>query len=157
PRLYHGVGPPLPVGLALALYGLALAVFFTIGLTDTGLVVAATAELVGFALVPLMAMRAHGAPLRELGLTRPPLLAVVGAALIALARWIIALRIAVPIIHATHREAAAREVGERLAPDRTPLAAIIAANALVPAFCEELLHRGLLLGALAPRVGRVAA
>jgi membrane protease YdiL (CAAX protease family) len=158
PRLYHGVGQPLPAGLALLIYGLATATFFAIVLTlGDGLAASVVAQVVGFVLVPVAAMRLHGVTARELGLARPPLLGVIGALVIGAGLWLLALRLAAPVIEATGRQAATRELSRRLLAPATPLPLVLAVNALAPGVCEELLHRGLLLGALAPRLGRAGA
>ncbi len=158
PRLYHGVGQPLPAGLALLIYGLATATFFAIHLTlGGGLLASAVAQAVAFVVIPVAALRLHGVAPRQLGLERPPLLGMIGALVIGAGLWLIALRLALPIIEATGSEQATRELSHRLLAPAMPLPLVIAANALAPGLCEELLHRGMLLGALAPRLGRVAA
>ena len=155
PRLYHGVGPPLPAGRALAVYGLATATFFAITLViGNSPLASALTQVLAFVAVPLAALRLHGASPRDLGIERPPLLPVVGALVIGCGLWLISLHIAVPILEATEREDQTRELSRRLLAPDVALPLVIAANALVPGVCEELAHRGLLLGALAPRLGR---
>jgi membrane protease YdiL (CAAX protease family) len=155
-RLYHGAGAPLEPAIAVGGYALAVASFFAVGLFLGGAPWAQTlAQIVALAGVPLLLVRLHGGTRADLGLCRPPLLAVIGALIAGSGSWLIALMLARPVVHATHSEHAIDRLSrELLAGD---VAQVLLYRALIPAVCEELLHRGLVLGSLAPRYGRVIA
>ncbi len=152
-RLFHGPGTPLTPGVALGGYALAVACFFSIGLMIGGGPGPATiAELLALAGVPVLLVRLHGGGRADLGLVAPPLLGVVGAVVAGAGIWLVAHRLAAPVAHATHAGPTLRAISrDLLAGD---VVVVLVARALVPAVCEELLHRGLLLGALSPRLGR---
>lgn len=87
-----------------------------------------------------------------LALRRPAPTAMLGAVLIGASAWLPNLVLARWVAERLHH--APRVAGlERLLAGPTP-ALTIAALAVVPALCEELLFRGLWARALAPRVGR---
>jgi membrane protease YdiL (CAAX protease family) len=153
-RLYHGPGAPFAAGLAMAGWALAISTFFTIGLLvgGNGPLAASIAQVLALAGVPIALVRLHGGDRTDLGLALPPLLGMAGAILAGAGTWLIAMHLAPHVVRATGSEDAIRELSrELLAGD---VAIILLARAVVPAVCEELLHRGLLLGALAPRFGR---
>ena len=155
-RLYHGPGTPLDARVALGGYALAVACFFSIGLlVGSGPAPAALAQIVGLALVPVLLVRLHGGNRADLGLVAPPLLGMLGALVAGAGAWLVALRLALPVVRATEAEPAMRELSRELLAGH--VAVVLLVRALVPAVCEELLHRGLLLGALAPRLGRAVA
>lgn len=155
-RLYHGPGAPLAAGVAVGGYALAVACFFSIGLmVGGGPLPAALAQVLALAGVPLLLIRLHGGTRADLGLVAPPLLGVVGAIVAGAGSWLVAMRLAHPVVEATHAAPALRALSKELLTG--DLAVVLLVRALVPAVCEELLHRGLLLGALAPRLGRVGA
>lgn len=162
-RLYHGPGAPFEPRIALAGYALAVATFFLVGMevgASHGMF--ALSQLVALGGIPIVLVRLHGGDRSDLGLTAPPLLGMIGAIVAGLGTWLVAHHLAEPIVHATDGERAVRELSqELLARDPSApvldVAIILLARALVPAVCEELLHRGLLLGALAPRLGRALA
>lgn len=155
-RLYHGPGAPLAPAIAIGGYGLAVACFFSIGLvTGGGRWMETLAQVVALAGVPVLLVRLHGGTRADLGLTAPPLLGVVGAIVAGCGSWLVAHALAAPVVEATGREQAIDRLSrELLAGD---VALVLLLRALVPAVCEELLHRGLVLGALAPRHGRAIA
>ena len=152
-RRYHGPGPSLEPAVALGGYALAVACFFSIGMLIGGGPLPSTiAQVVALAGVPLLLVRLHGGGRADLGLVTPPLLPMVGAVLAGAGIWLIALRLAQPVVRATDAGPAMRELSRTLLAD--DIAIVLLVRALVPALCEELLHRGLLLSALAPRLGR---
>lgn len=155
-RLYRGPGAPLTPGVALGGYALAVACFFSIGLTiGGGPLPEALAQLLALGGVPLLLVRLHGGTRADLGLVAPPLLGVVGGLVAGAGSWLVALRLAHPVVEATHAGPAMRALSQQLLAG--DVAVVLLVRALVPAVCEELLHRGLLLGALAPRLGRAGA
>ena len=152
-RLYHGPGTSLEPAVALGGYALAVACFFSIGMMIGGGPLPSTiAQVVALAGVPVLLVRLHGGGRADLGLVRPPLLPMVGAVVAGAGIWLIALRLAQPVVRATDAGPAMRELSRTLLAD--DVAIVLVVRALVPAICEELVHRGLLLSALAPRLGR---
>ena len=71
--------------------------------------------------------------------------------------WLIALTVGAAIVESTHREAAVEELTRQLFGGQPNLALLIVTLVVVPSVGEELTHRGLLLGGLAPGVGRAIA
>lgn len=157
-RVYHGDGAPLPTGLTLVAYALAIATLFAVALViGTGRTEGAIAEAIGLGLVPIAIARLHRVPLAQLGLIAPRPLAIGGAVIAGAGLWLIALWVAAPIVETTHRQHAIDELTMRLFGGQPNLALLIVTLVVVPAVCEELTHRGLLLGGLAPGVGRALA
>lgn len=154
--MYHGPGAPLSAAVALGGYALAVACFFSIGLwLGDGRVTEVAAQVVALAGVPVLLLRLHGGGRADLGLVAPPLLTVIGAALAGTGTWLVALHLARPVVEATDAGRSMHALSRQLLAG--DVAYVLVARALVPAVCEELLHRGLVLGALAPRLGRVSA
>ncbi len=157
-RLYHGAGAPLSVGTTLAAYALALATMFGAALLVGGdRVGGAAAEVVGLGLVPLAIMRVHEVAPAHLGLRRPRLRAVVGGVVCGAGLWLLALHAAAPVVEWTARDQAVRAWSTGLFADRPSLALVIVTMVIVPSVSEELTHRGLLAGGLAPAIGRPLA
>jgi hypothetical protein len=155
-RLFHGPGAPLEPAIAVGGYALAVACFFSIGLmTGGGPWMETLAQVVALAGVPVLLVRLHGGTRADLGLTIPPLLGVVGAIVAGCGSWLVARALAVPVVKATGSERAIEQLSRELLAGDVGLVLLL--RALVPAVCEELLHRGLVLGALAPRYGRALA
>ncbi len=163
PPSYHAGAAPLTASTALATWCLATATFFLIGTSlGGGLGASVVAQILALALVPIAVMRLHGVThlngvTHLLGLGRPPWRAIAGAALAGAGTWYVSLRLAVPILDATGRTEQARDISRAVTGDGAALPWVLLASALVPATCEEILHRGMLLPALAARAGRVAA
>ncbi len=157
-RLYHGAGEPLSLATTLAAYGLAVATMLgaslLIGGDRTGV---AASEVVGLGLVPLAIARVHEVPFAHLGLVRPRAHQVLGAVLCGLGLWLIALHAAAPVVRWTGRDAEVRSWATGLFADQPPLYTVLVTMVVVPAVCEELAHRGLLAGGLAPAIGRPLA
>lgn len=155
-RLYHGPGTPLTPSIAAGGYALAVACFFAIGLIggNNG-VTEALGQLVALAGVPIALVRLHGGTRADLGLTRPPVLVVVGALVAGTGSWLVAHALAAPLVEATGRTREVDRLSRQLLAGDVALVLLL--RALMPAICEELLHRGLVLGALVPRYGRVIA
>jgi membrane protease YdiL (CAAX protease family) len=81
----------------------------------------------------------------------------VGALVAGTFCWYVALRLAWPVVEATGRHQEVRDATRAVTGTGTALPWILVASALVPGTCEEILHRGVLLPALAARVGRPLA
>lgn len=157
-RLYHGAGAPLSLATTLAAYALALATMFGAALLVGGdRVGGAAAEVVGLGLVPLAIMRVHEVAPGHLGLRRPRLRALLGGAICGAGLWLIALHAAAPVVEWTQRDQAVRDWSTGLFADRPSLALVIVTMVVVPSVSEELTHRGLLAGGLAPALGRPLA
>lgn len=157
-RVYHAGGAPLPAGQTLVAYALAIATMFSVALViGAGHGEAAVAELLGLALVPLAVARLHQVPFAQLGLIAPRPLAVIGAVVAGCGLWLVALYAAAPVVEATGREEAIRELNTHLFGGGPEIAPLLLALVVVPSFCEELTHRGLVLGGLAPATGRALA
>lgn len=146
----------------MATWGLAVATFFGIGLSfGGGLLVNSVAQVIALALVPIAVVHVYGGTrlaetLRGVGFVRPRAGAIAGAALVGICSWYVLLRIAVPVLRATQREHVAEGISRAVLGDAVPLPLIFLASALIPGVCEELLHRGVLLRALADRAHRPA-
>lgn len=157
-RVYHGDGAPLPVGLTLMAYGFAVATALAVALViGGGRVESAIAEAVGLGGVPLVVLWLHKVPRAQLGLVAPRPLALGGAVVAGAGLWLIALAAAAPIVDATDRREAVEHLSSELFGGGPPIALLLLTLVAVPAVCEELAHRGLLLGGLAPGVGRALA
>lgn len=93
----------------------------------------------------------------SVGLFRPSPGILVGAVLIGASLWVWSLRWVAPIGADWGDPQALRNLEEFLSPQNHSLTQNLLALALVPAVCEELLHRGVLARALAVRLGTVPA
>jgi uncharacterized protein len=157
-RLYHGAGDPLPLGLSVAGYCLAIATMLAVALViGAGRTEAAIAEVIGLGLIPLAVARLHRVPWTHLGLCRPRAIAMLGALLCGTGIWLLALTAAAPIIALSHREHAVTELSTEMFGGRPNLIALLVTLVAIPALCEELTHRGLLQAGLTPRLGRAGA
>lgn len=118
-------------------------------------------ELVCVVVPALLFVRARRLPAAALGLGRPPALATVGGALFgAGAFYLVAVALHAWIEHVWPTPPALREAMKRLvipAEGARPLLVDLIALALVPAAAEELMFRGVLWGALRPRLGATGA
>lgn len=148
---------------AAALVALTFAALATLGVRlaayGTGGTVAG--ELGCVVLPTVLFLRARRVPLVELGLGRVPPLATVGGALfgggafyliaVALHAWIERVWPTPPELREAMRRMIVPDGGFR------PLVVDLLALALVPAAAEELLFRGVVFGAVRPRLGATAA
>lgn len=158
PRLYHGTGEPLAPATAVAAYALAVVTLYGVALLiGSGRIELALAQLVGLGLVPLVLARVHEVDRAHLGLVRPRGAAVIGAAVIGAGLWLLALHLAAPIVDLTRRHDEVRAWSTTVFAGRPNLLVVIVTMVVVPSLCEELAHRGLLAGGLAPRLGRPLA
>lgn len=115
------------------------------------------AQVLAIGGVPAVAavLRFGAAAPAALGLRRPRLRALAGAAVIGLSFWYVNLWLAVPLSKKLGGDGDLAQI-ERLVAE-TPLWLVLLAMAVAPAVCEELLVRGLVTRSLAPRLGRAAA
>jgi membrane protease YdiL (CAAX protease family) len=107
--------------------------------------------------VPLALARAHGVDRRQLGITRPPALVMIGAVVCGAGLWWLAMRVAMPVIAATDRQEEVQAWSQALFAGRPSWPFLVTTIVIVPSVCEELAHRGLLAAGLTPRFGRIAA
>ena len=158
PRLYHGAGEPLSPATALAAYALSVVTMYGVALLiGGGRIEIALAQLVGLGLVPLALARVHELDRAHLGLVRPSVGAVLGAAVCGAGLWLVALHLAAPVVELTRRHDEVRAWSQTVFAGRPSVAVVIVTVVVVPSLCEELAHRGLLAGGLAPKLGRALA
>ena len=127
----------------LVVVGSILASLGSLGQGLSGITIAQVAIIAG---VPLaMAFKRHGrGGLRALGVTRPGLRAVAGAALCGASFWYINWQVIAPLgQHLLGGEGELRHLEQTVAS--APLPWVLVTVALLPAVCEELLLRGLVL------------
>jgi membrane protease YdiL (CAAX protease family) len=115
------------------------------------------AQVLAIGGVPVVAagLRFGAAAPAALGLRRPRLRALAGAAGVGLSFWYINLWLAVPLSEKIGGDGDLAQIEALVA--ETPLWLVLLAMAVTPAVCEELLVRGLVTRSLAPRLGRAAA
>jgi membrane protease YdiL (CAAX protease family) len=150
----------LPPGMALAIFAAAVLAFLIVGsLTfSLGLGGVAITQLVAIGGVPLAAVRLSGRSATEaLALRRPSGRALLGALLIGVSFWYLNMIAVAPIAEQLLREGEQRQLEQMLLGPSVPLWETVLVISLIPALCEELLVRGLVLSSLAPALGRVAA
>lgn len=147
----------LALGAVLVLLVLVSSVAVGMGLS--GIVVV---QVVAFAMPPLIMAHwaggsARGAA-RLLGVRRPNLRSVLGAALAGISFWYVSLWLVVPVSVKLFggREHLA-ELQTQMAGSSLPTVAILLIVSVAPAICEELIHRGALTRALRVRLGPVLA
>lgn len=152
-------GPVFPAGQALGLFFLAAALLVLASALIPALGVAGIllAQLVAIGGVPVVAARLRfgSAARAALGLGRPDARALAGATCIGLSFWYLNLWLTAPLAdrlgdpdELAHLEALVAS---------TPFALVLAAMALAPAVCEELLLRGVVARSLRPGLGRAGA
>jgi len=148
---------------AAALVALTFAALTTVGarLAAHGLGGTVAGELACVVVPTLLFVRARRLPAAALGLGRLPAWATLGGALFgAGAFYLVAVALHAWIEHVCPTPPALRDAMKRLvipAEGARPLAVDLAALALVPAAAEELMFRGVLWGAVRPRLGTTGA
>ena len=151
--------PGISAWEAAALVALSFAALMTAGvrLAAFGLAGTVLGEIVCVVVPTLVFVRARRVPAAELGLDRVPLAATVGGALFGAGTFYlmaVGLHAWVERVWPTPPEV--REAMQRMiipAAGARPLIVDLLALALVPAVAEELMFRGVLFGALRPRIG----
>jgi membrane protease YdiL (CAAX protease family) len=115
------------------------------------------AQVLGVGGVPVVAaaLRRGAAAPAVLGLRRPRLRALAGAASIGVSFWYVNLWISAPLSESIAGDGGLAQLEALVAG--SPLWLVLLALAVIPAVCEELLVRGLVTRSLAPRLGRLAA
>ncbi|MCP4447248.1 MAG: CPBP family intramembrane metalloprotease [Myxococcales bacterium] len=148
----------LGVGDALAASILSLALFMLIGaqLAAQGAVGIMAAQLTSFALPALLVTRAKTGSFAPQGLRAFPLHAAAAPLLIGATLWIWNLHWVAPIGADWASIEQIAKLDTFFALESRPLWKSLLLFAIVPAFCEELLHRGLLMPALCKRLGAPA-
>jgi membrane protease YdiL (CAAX protease family) len=114
-------------------------------------------QLVSFATPPLLLARARPEGLAALGLGRFPPMALAGTALIAISMWVWNVHWVAPIGIDWGPPDSSETLVELFALPSRPLWQSLLIFAIVPAVCEELLHRGVILPALSKHLGGPAA
>jgi membrane protease YdiL (CAAX protease family) len=147
--------------LGVGLFVMAAATFLLLAAVGTGLGLGARlatvlAALLGLGALPLLGAGVIGMTPADLGLARPRAASLVGAALLGATFWYVNLRLCAPLADLLAEPQQLEAVRARWFDD-VPLVTTLLAVALVPAVVEELACRGLLLGALRPRLGPAAA
>src|SRR5262249_8334738 len=143
-RVWAALGLYIVVALLLAGAGGAFGAYGLPGIAAMEVVLVA-APSIAFAAI-------RGGAARGLALTRPRLRHVVGAALVGLSLWYVLLRVVMPLQElVAPTPPALEEALMQLAGADRPILGPLVAVALVPAICEELLCRGVLLGAMPAR------
>ena len=139
----------------MALLAVAIGTFLLIGTLGGGARIAVVAaSVVGLGLVPLLGAPSVGLAPRDLGLVRPHPLALIGAAIIGATWWYVNLRLTAPVAALLPASPELPALRTRWIED-VPLLTTLVTVALVPAVCEELACRGLLVAGLRRRVAPV--
>lgn len=140
---------------ALALFTGATALFLLLGmLSGGGLLALTVAQAIALAGAPIAWARMRGDARARLGLRVPGWRPMLGAVMIGASLWLVNLRLAAPIVRWLGTDELVR-LGAAL--EGPSLALQLVLVALLPAFCEELLCRGVVARALRPALGRIGA
>ena len=158
PRLYHAASDSAFTALGGFMVLLAsMATLLFVGAVATQLgaspLVALTLGELGLVLVPVVAVVRSGRGPGALGLRRAPPLYVLAAVLLGASAWYVNLRL-ITLIELPENKV---QWLEQLAKNEATLGPTLLALAVVPALCEELVFRGMLVQALATRLVPVAA
>jgi membrane protease YdiL (CAAX protease family) len=152
-------GAAFSAGEAMLLFVLAAGslVLLSALIPVLGVVGILVAQVLAIGGVPVVAavLRFGAAAPTALGLRRPRLRALAGAAAIGLSFWYINLWLTVPLSEKLGGDGDLAQIEALVA--ETPLWLVLLAMAVTPAVCEELLVRGLVTRSLAPRLGRATA
>jgi membrane protease YdiL (CAAX protease family) len=151
PRLYHaGSGSAFPlfaaVGIVMAAFASFLVVAILVFNATRSVVMGLVAGQLMFAVIAISAMFAKRLRPIALGLTRPRGVMIAAAVLIGSSLWYLNLRIVMLI---ELPEGGVQQLQDIV--EGPSLITVLLALAVLPAICEELLFRGLLLRALAAR------
>ena len=151
--------PAFTAGQALGLFVFVVAALVVANqpLVRLGLAGIVIAQVLAFGGIPALAawVRFGAAAPAALGLHRPGLRALAGAACIGASFWYISLSLIVPLTdHLGGTEDLAHL--ETMVAE-TPLWLVLVGMAVLPAVCEELLMRGLVARSLSESLGRVGA
>ena len=163
-RGYHGLVPgsqrlTISEAAAAALTGFVVLILTApvlVGLKHHGL---GLSQLLAFGAPPLLIALLPGGRVRDrLGLKLPPASALAAAILIGASVWLINWQAMGPLVHRLFGAEEVRALEERLTPDpEVSLAWLLLYMAILPAICEELMHRGAIARALGPAVGIAGA
>jgi membrane protease YdiL (CAAX protease family) len=152
-------GPVFPAGEAMLLFLLAALALVLLSalvpvLGAAGILIAQVLAIGGVPVVAAWLRHGAAAP-AALGLRRPRLVALAGAAAVGLSFWHINLWLSVPLSEKLGGDGDLARLEALVA--ETPLWLTLVAMAVTPGVCEELLVRGLVTRSLAPRLGRTLA
>jgi len=151
--VYHAPAFSAAEAGALFLASVLLFIAITVAL-PIGLATLVVAQLVGLAGLPLLLVVLRRQSLASLGLGRPALRHLLGAALFGATFWYASLYVFAPLIEALDRGELRRIERDYLADH--DIAVRLVAIGLVPAVCEELVTRGVLARSFAPLSARLA-
>ncbi len=148
----------LPLRDATATVALSVALLILLGplLARYGAVGLAVAQVACFAAPAILVSRTRTGGLQALGLVPAPTTAIVAAALVGASMWIWVVHHIAPIGAEWSSPEHAQELEAVFALPSRPLWLSILYFAVLPAICEELLHRGMLLPALCRKLGAPA-
>ena len=136
----------LAVGVACASIATMLVAMIAVVTLQGDPTIAVAVGQLGLVVVPAIAMRATGCDARALGLVRPKLRFVVAAALVGASAWYLNIRLVELLpFPSTDSRSLAQLV------EQPSLGIVLVCVAVVPAICEELLFRGVLVRGLASR------
>jgi membrane protease YdiL (CAAX protease family) len=153
PPVYHA--PAFDAVAAVGVATGAVAAFILVAaLLPPGLPSLVLAQIAGLAGVPIGAALLRRRPLAALGLARPRLLPLVGAALFGATFWYVNLRVWSPLIGLLDQSEL--PALERRLLGGPSLSWRLLAIAVVPALCEEITMRGALARSLQPLGARTA-
>lgn len=151
--------PVFTAGQALGLFVFVVAALLVANqpLVRLGLAGIVLAQVLAFGGIPALAawVRFGAAAPAALGLHRPGLRALAGAACIGASFWYISLSLVVPLTDHLGGKDDLAHLETMVA--ETPLWLVLVGMAVLPAICEELLMRGLVARALAENLGRIGA
>lgn len=144
---------------ALAAVAISALLFVVVGsaLLPLGNLGIAGTELLAFALPALLIAKSKLSPTTALALVRPGALMLLGTLLIGVSLWYWNVHWIAPISAKFGSAQKSAEWSQIVAVNLRPLWESILLFALLPAFCEELLHRGIVAPALAKHLGMPAA
>lgn len=147
---------PREAGAALAIALLALLGLAPL-VSELGLVGVPLVQVGAFAVPAILVAARTGEPMRRLGLVAAPPRALAGALLVGGSFWILVWQLLAPLLVRFGGDESVRELERLILSADVPPIVLIGLLALVPAVCEELLHRGAVARALEPALGRRGA
>lgn len=148
-------GEALRANDALATLLLSVSLFLLAGpyLAAWGLGGMVVTQVLAFALPALLVASTRESGFLAIGFARPSSWAVLAAVLLGLSLWFWNLHLIAPISEAWSSQEVQRSWQDFVALDSRPLVVSLVLFALLPAICEELLHRGIIAPSLARYLG----
>lgn len=152
PRLYHAFSPGLALGLAITAWVSMLGVGSLLLRAGAPLHVAMATGQLAMLVPPALALWLVPRPPAAIGLTRPRAPLLVGAVLVGATAWYLNLR----LVELLEIPTGDGRLFDQLV-EVPSLWGVLLAVAVVPAICEEVVFRGVLLRAFAARLPPAAA